>query len=180
MPTARRPETDRARPRASASPIDALVSVAPALTRWIERLLAGHDPPLTLAQYLALRAIAEEGTGGAELARRAGVSGPAVSQLVAALDAAGLIERSPAAADRRRHTLALSAAGARVLRSAERLLRTQLSSLVSDVPPREADALARGLDAVDGALRGRPPPRRPPPDPPGPARRPTSPPGPRR
>ena len=179
MPTPPRPETDRARgtardhASASARAVDALVSVAPAVTRWIERLLAAHDPPLTLAQYLALRAIADEGAGGAELARRAGVSGPAVSQLVAALDAAGLIERSPVAADRRRHTLALSKAGARALRSAERLLRRQLSSLLADVPPREADALARGLDAVDGALRGRPPPRRPPPEPPGPARRPT-------
>jgi aquaporin Z len=38
-----------------------------------------------------------------ELARRAGVSGPAVSQLLAGLDHAGLIQRHPIAQDRRRH-----------------------------------------------------------------------------
>jgi DNA-binding MarR family transcriptional regulator len=171
MPQPRRHETARA------SAIDALISVAPPITRWIERLLAAHDPPLTLAQYLALRAIAEGGAGGAELARRTGVSGPAASQLIAALDAAGLVERAPVAGDRRRQALALSAAGARTLRSAERLLRRQLSALISDVPPHETDGLAHGLEAVDGALRGRPPPRRPPPEPPRPGRGPTSPPG---
>src|SRR5437588_8938225 len=86
---------------------DALVSIAPLVTRWIERLLAGHDPPLTLAQYLALREIAREGAGGSEIARRAGVSGPAVSQLIAALSDAGLIERATVAHDRRRHSLTL-------------------------------------------------------------------------
>jgi MarR family transcriptional regulator, lower aerobic nicotinate degradation pathway regulator len=171
VPHPHRPETSRA------SAIDALVSVAPAITRWIERLLAAHDPPLTLAQYLALRAIAEEGTGGAELARRTGVSGPAASQLIAALDGAGLVERTPVEGDRRRQALTLSAAGVTTLRSAERLLRRQLSSLMADVPPPEADGLAHGLEAVDGALRGRPPPRRPPPEPPRPGRGPTSPPG---
>ncbi|HWF34025.1 MAG TPA: hypothetical protein VG295_01600, partial [Solirubrobacteraceae bacterium] len=63
MPPPRRPQTDAA---------DALLTVAPLVSRWIERLLAGHTPPLTPAQYLALRAIAREGVGGAELARRTG------------------------------------------------------------------------------------------------------------
>src|ERR671924_91788 len=36
----------------------ALAAVAPLATRWIERLLAAHEPPLTVAQYLVLRAIA--------------------------------------------------------------------------------------------------------------------------
>ena len=122
MPQPRHPETIRA------SAIDALVSIAPPITRWIERLLAAHDPPLTLAQYLALRAIAEEGAGGAEIARRTGVSGPAASQLITALDDAGLVERTPVPADRRRHALALSPTGVRAIRSAERLLRRQLGS----------------------------------------------------
>ncbi len=30
---------------------------APLVSRWIERLLAAHDPPLTVAQYLTLQAI---------------------------------------------------------------------------------------------------------------------------
>src|SRR6266540_515212 len=91
----------------------ALTAAAPLATRWIERLLAQHDSPLTVTQYLALRAIDREGVSGTELARRAGVSGPAVSQLLAALADAGLLDRGPLARDRRRQILSLSEAGER-------------------------------------------------------------------
>ena len=147
---------------------EALAAAAPLATRWIERLLARHDPSLTVTQYLALRAIAGEDISGAELARRAGVSGPAVSQLLAGLDHAGLIRRRPTAGDRRRHELELSDAGQRAFGSAQALLRDQLGSLLSDLPHPETDALARLLPRVEAALSGAPPPRRPPP-PPGPA-----------
>lgn len=162
MPAARRPQT---------AATDALISVAPLLTRWIERLLAGHDPPLTLAQYLALRAIAGGSGGGSEIARRTGVSGPAVSQLLASISDAGLIERGAVLSDRRRHALTLSPAGALTLRSAETALRRGIGGMLAELPPPEADALARSLGVVGAALEGRPPPRRPPPRPPGPRRR---------
>jgi DNA-binding MarR family transcriptional regulator len=145
---------------------EALVAVAPLVSRWIERLLARHDPPLTVAQYLALRAITRERVTGTELARRAGVSGPAVSQLLAGLDDTGLLERQPVAGDRRRQALTLSAAGERAFRSAEALLREQLAELLAPLPPPEADALARLLPRVEAELSGAPPPRRPPPPPP--------------
>lgn len=147
---------------------EALVAVAPLVSRWIERLLARHDPPLTVAQYLALRAITREGVSGTELARRAGVSGPAVSQLLAGLDDAGLLERQPVAGDRRRQALALSTTGKRAFRSAEALLREQLAELLTPLPPPETDALARLLPRVEAELSGAPPPRRPPPPPPPP------------
>jgi DNA-binding MarR family transcriptional regulator len=144
----------------------ALAAVAPLATRWIERLLAAHEPPLTLAQYLALRAIAGGQVSSGELARTAGVSGPAVSQLVAALVEAGLIERRPAAEDRRRQTLALSPAGKRTYGSAEEQLQERVASLLADLPRPEADALSRLLQHVEATLLGAPPPRRPPPPPP--------------
>ena len=84
---------------------DALAAVSLLAARWIERLLAQHDPPLTVAQYLALRAIEREGVSGTELARRSGVSGPAVSQLLAGLADEGLVERQPVEGDRRRMAL---------------------------------------------------------------------------
>jgi DNA-binding MarR family transcriptional regulator len=148
---------------------DALVAVAPLVSRWIERLLAGHDPPLTVAQFLAVRAIAAEDLSGSELARRTGVSGPAVSQLLAGLAEVGLIERSELAEDRRRRGLALTRRGERALTSASVLLREQLSTLLAELPGPEADALSRVLPRVEAALSGAPPPRRPPPPrPPGP------------
>jgi DNA-binding MarR family transcriptional regulator len=142
---------------------DALVAVSPLVTRWLERLLATHEPPLTPAQFAALREIAAEGVSGSELARRTGVSGPAVSQLLAGLADAGLLERREFAGDRRRQTLALSAAGRAALQSAQSALRERLEALLSELPHPEADALARALPAVEALLSGSPPPRRPPP-----------------
>lgn len=145
---------------------EALVAVAPLVSRWIERLLSRHDPPLTVAQYLALRAIARDAVTGSELARRTGVSGPAVSQLLASLEGDGLIERHAVAGDRRRQALALSAAGEQAFLSAEALLRHQLAALLAPLTPPEADALARLLPRVEAELSGAPPPRRPVPPPP--------------
>jgi DNA-binding MarR family transcriptional regulator len=155
---------------------EALVTVAPLVSRWIERLLAAHDPPLTVAHFLALQAIANEDISGTELARRTGVSGPAVSQLLAVLVDAGLLQRDAFAGDRRRQTLCLSPVGRRALGSAQKLLRARLSALLEELPAPEADALARALPQVAATLSGAPPPRRP--HPPRPPQRP--PPRPRR
>jgi len=60
MPPRRKDETPVA--------ASALAAVAPLATRWIERVLAQQDPPLTVPQYLALRAIELEGVSGTEQA----------------------------------------------------------------------------------------------------------------
>jgi DNA-binding MarR family transcriptional regulator len=158
----------------AAGAAEALAAVAPLATRWVERLLAQHDPPLTITQYLALRAIARDGVSGTDLARRSGVSGPAVSQLLAGLAASGLLERQPLDSDRRRVTLALSPAGRRAFRGAEKLLTDRLGSLLAELPPPEANALSRSLPHVEAALSGAHPPRRlphPPPPPHPPSKR---------
>ena len=143
---------------------------APLVSRWIERLLAGHDPPLTVAQYLALQAIAEGEVVGAELARRAAVSPAAVSQLLATLEEGGLLARGRLEDDRRRQSLALTEQGGQALRSAQSELRDQLARLLADLPPPEADALAGLLERLQASLSGTPPPPRPrrPPPPGGP------------
>lgn len=150
-----------------------LVLVAPLLTRWIERLLAATEPPLTVAQFLALRAIATEGVSGGELAHRTGVSGSAVSQLLSGLVDAGLLERSELAEDRRRQTLTLSTDGRRALQGAHASLSDHVSSLIAELAPLDAEALDRALSALAATLSGQPPPRRPrPPRPPPPHRAP--------
>ena len=161
MPRPRRHSSDR-------QAAEALVRTAPLVSRWIERLLAAHEPPLTVPQYLALRAIGREQLFGAELARRTGVSGPAVSQLLAGLVDSGLVARRELAEDRRRNALALTEEGAEALASAQSILRLSLSGLLVELPRPEADALARALPRVESALSGAPPPRRPPPPPKGP------------
>jgi len=152
---------------------EALVRTAPLVSRWIERLLAAHDPPLTVAQYLALQAVAEGEIVGAELARRAAVSPAAVSQLLAGLEEKGLLSRGRLDDDRRRQPLGLTEEGRSTLRSAQTALRERLAGLLADLPPPEADALARLLERLEASLSGTPPPPRPyrpPPEPPPPPR----------
>jgi DNA-binding MarR family transcriptional regulator len=156
------------RPRHPASAAEPLVGVAPLVTRWIERVLATHVPQLTLGQFLALRAIAAEELAAAELARRTGVSGAAVSQLVTGLERAGWVERSRAPDDRRRQALALTEAGGRVYGSAAQLVHTRLAELLTALPRPEADRLARLLERLEQVLGGSPPPPRPAPPPRGP------------
>lgn len=138
-----------------------LARTAPLVSRWIERVLAAHDPPLTVAQYLALQAIADGDVVGAELARRAAVSPAAVSQLLAALGDAGLLSRDRREDDRRRQPLALTEQGRWTLDSAQTALREQLTGLLADMPRAETDALARLLERLEASLRGTPPPPRP-------------------
>ncbi len=144
--------------RTEAEAAQALVAVAPLAARWIERLLAAHEPPLTTPQYLALRAVAREQVSVNELARRAGVSGPAASQLVSALADAGLLDRRAAEQDRRVQEHALTAKGQTALASAEALLAGRLASLIGDLPRPEIDALARAAAGRGGAVGRRPAP----------------------
>jgi DNA-binding MarR family transcriptional regulator len=140
---------------------EALVRTAPLVSRWIERLLAAHNPPLTVAQYLVLEAVAEGKVVGAELARRAAVSPAAISQLLGALEDGGLLSRDQLEEDRRRQPLALTEQGSWALRSAKTTLRERLAGLLADMPPHEADALARLLELLQASLAGTPPPPRP-------------------
>lgn len=124
-------------------------------------MLAAHDPPLTVAQYLALQAVADGEVVGAELARRAAVSPAAISQLLASLEDAGMLSRARHGDDRRRQQLALTEQGRWTLRSAQTALRERLAGLLADMPRAETDALARLLERLEASLSGTPPPPRP-------------------
>jgi MarR family transcriptional regulator, lower aerobic nicotinate degradation pathway regulator len=156
------------RPRNTA---ETLAAVAPLVTRWMERVLASAEPPLSLGQYLGLRAIAAGVDSAADLARATGVSESAVSQLVAGFERAGTVERTPGD-DRRRRQLALTPDGEHLLRAAQKLVGARLEPLVASLAPHDADALAALLRRIEPALAGTAPPRRPPPPhPPGTAAR---------
>src|SRR3954447_26074095 len=104
---------------------ETLAAVAPLVTRWMERVLAAAEPAVTLGQYLGLRAIAAGVDSAADLHPATGVSESALSQLVAAFDRAGAVERTSASDDRRRRRLPLTPDGERLLRSAQRLVGAQ-------------------------------------------------------
>jgi DNA-binding MarR family transcriptional regulator len=157
--------------RPTESPADAaagLARVSLLAARLAERVLA----PLTVAQYLALHAARDGDLAAAELARATGVSPAAVSQLLATLEDAGLVRRERAAGDRRRQTIALTAAGRRAVRAADARVGAPLADLIAELPPPDAAALGRALPPLAALLAGTRPPPRPAPPPPRPPRRP--------
>ncbi len=154
------PPSRRSKYQSARAAVSALLATAPLVTRWIERLLAQLEPRLTLSQYQALLAIADESLSAADLAQRTGVSGPAVSQLLAGLVAAGWADRRPSSRDRRRQELLLTSDGEALLSAVDVALTGRLVELIGDTPDPELRALAVALPFVHSALAGTPPPRR--------------------
>jgi DNA-binding MarR family transcriptional regulator len=77
------------------------------------------------------------------------------------------LTRGRLAEDRRQQPLKLTEQGEWALRSAQTTLRERLAGLLADMPPPEADALARLLERLQASLSGTPPPPRPHRPPPG-------------
>lgn len=87
-----------------------------------------------------------------ELARQEQVSRPGMSQLVAGLEAAGLVRRRADPADGRRQHIKATASGKRLLRSARRRRVRRISALLDKMKAADRQALGRGLRALAGAL----------------------------
>ena len=140
MPPPRRPPSDAA---------EALIAVAPLASRWIDRLLAGHEPAITLSQYLVMRAIDRERADRARSSRAAPRSPapPSHSCWPASPRSAGC-DREPDPADRRHHTLSLSPAGAPRYASAQSCCTARVGELLAGLPApggRRAQPAARTL-----------------------------------
>jgi DNA-binding MarR family transcriptional regulator len=85
------------------------------------------------------------GIGVRELASREGISAPGMSGHVDRLERAGLVERRPHPADRRRHGLHLTAESERVLRLVKSRRTAWLAARLQHLSPEE-------LRALDGAI----------------------------
>ncbi len=154
--------------RSSAIVGQRLATVALHVARWVERTLAEQDPPLPVAQFLALDALVRGAGAPGELARDAGVSGPAVSQLLRDMEDRGLVARRLSAADRRRHELGPTPRGREVHAAASARIAERVGALLAPLPEPDQRRLAELLEDVVSAVLGAPPPRRPrPPRPPG-------------
>jgi DNA-binding MarR family transcriptional regulator len=114
----------------------AIARLERALRRELERGLAPLG--LTVSQYTALSVLrARSGLSSAQLARRSYVSPQAMNELIAALDAKGLITRTPSPRHQRILQATLTPHGRRIAR---------LGDAVVD---RLEDAMLDGLDASE-------------------------------
>jgi DNA-binding MarR family transcriptional regulator len=103
----------------------------------IAAVLAEHD--LSVAQYASLLKLADEpGLSPAAIARAMASTRQAANQMLAGLERAGLIERTPHPSDRRTQRFFLTAAGAERLRAAAPAVRAVEQDLEAGVSPDEA------------------------------------------
>ncbi len=94
------------------------------------------------------------GVGIGELAAHERVSAAAMSKLVSRLERDGLVERTPSPSDRRRHGLALTAEGQRVLRSVRSRRTAWLATRLRELGPEERAAVEAAVAPLSRLLHG--------------------------
>ena len=130
------------------------------LAKQIELGLAAVD--LSPPQYRVLTSLAEGKAAASALADRLAVSKPSVTAVVDGLVERGLVERKHEVVDRRRVAHELTAAGRRLLVTADEAVDARLEMIAAhlDDPDEEAAAMAgfdvwrRALDAARDAKQG--------------------------
>jgi MarR family transcriptional regulator, lower aerobic nicotinate degradation pathway regulator len=99
--------------------------------------------------YSVLSALEEFGPASqAALGRRCGIDRSDMVALVNELAAAGRLERTPDAEDRRRNVVAITDAGRKFLSELDRLLQAAQDDLLAPLSSRERTELVRLLGAV--------------------------------
>jgi DNA-binding MarR family transcriptional regulator len=112
-----------------------------------------HGLGLDRAAYLLLGRVAMDGPG--RLSNLAGdmcVDLSVVSRQVAALEAAGLVARTPDPGDRRASLIAVTDRGAELFRRRREQIRELLHALLADWEPAEREEFARLLGRFNGAI----------------------------
>jgi DNA-binding MarR family transcriptional regulator len=87
------------------------------------------------------------------LARAEQVSAPAITRIVTALEAAGLVRRKVDADDRRRTLVTATPAGSRLLERGRRARIERLAAVLGPLDAEELERVADGLSLVRRALR---------------------------
>jgi long-chain acyl-CoA synthetase len=123
------------------------------LGKVVEKAVGEVD--LTLPQYRMLAHLAEGTSAASVLAGNLAVSKPSLTALADGLVARGLVERRPAAGDRRRVDHVLTADGRAALTAADTAVEARLGGLLQHLPRpqrrRAAEGLALWLTALDAA-----------------------------
>lgn len=115
---------------------------------------AGEDATgASAAQLFVLQQLAAAPASSlAELAARTLTDASSVSTVVARLVTRGLVARRPAAGDRRRAELALTAKGKALLARAPALAQPRIVAAIAEMSARERAALVKSLDGLVEAI----------------------------
>lgn len=159
MVSSRAPRARRAAARAD-GPADGVDVLArdqrmAAMVRSLARLgriveQTGQQAGVSLAQYRLLLFVAREPQRAGELATRAAVSKPTLTNLVNTLEREGLIRRERLDDDRRGIRLEVTDAGAAALAEAEEILIGRIGQLLDDV--EDIERILSAFADIDAAL----------------------------
>jgi DNA-binding MarR family transcriptional regulator len=126
------------------------------LERAIRKAINDRVKPygLTTLQYTTLSVLRRQGRAlsNAQLARRAYMTPQAMSEVIEALEAKGLIERTPHPNHRRVYPMSLTPEGQRVLGLCDAAVDDFEAAMLRDLDDGQRAALSRGLTAAVRAL----------------------------
>jgi DNA-binding MarR family transcriptional regulator len=127
---------------------DSVIVAAVRLTRWLKA--ADPSPELTPAQASALAAVVwSGGLRPSDLAQLERVSRPVVARTLGELEARGLVERTPGAADGRTVRVQATLAGRRLLAKGQSRRAAPLVEALGRLPQRDQAVVAEAADIID-------------------------------
>jgi DNA-binding MarR family transcriptional regulator len=122
------------------------------MRRWQDR--AAPPAPLSPRHIAALEQIRNGPVTVGELASRLGLTLPTVSGVLADLDRAGLVERRPDPADRRRTIVQIIPAQATLIGQWLDGAAKPLARVLDKLTPAEQEAFLKAMDLLETELRG--------------------------
>jgi DNA-binding MarR family transcriptional regulator len=123
------------------SPVDGLAQLSFLIQGLLERRAAEHD--LSIIQTRLLGVLRDRKPTMNELARFLGLDKSSVTGLVDRAERRGLVTRVPSTTDRRAVLVSLTDEGRSFVSQAAAAFETDVSALLSRLPPRERETLAR-------------------------------------
>jgi DNA-binding MarR family transcriptional regulator len=127
--------------------------VARGMRRWQDRAAPPASAPLTPRHVAALEQIRDEPRTVGELASRLGLTLPTVSGVLADLDRAGLVERHPDPADRRRTIVGIAAGQASLIGQWLDGVAKPMARVLDKLTPAEREAFVKAMDLLEAELR---------------------------
>ena len=138
-----------------------LMQIFPRVTRGMRRWQDGAAPPAPASlgprHVAALQQLREGPLTVGELADRLGLTLPTVSGVLADLDRAGLVERRPDPADRRRTIAAIVCAQAPLIDEWLDGAASPLARVLDKLSPSEQQAFVKAMDLLETELHSRGP-----------------------
>jgi DNA-binding MarR family transcriptional regulator len=124
------------------------------MRRWQDHATPPAPTPLSPRHVAALEQIRGGPITVGELAARLGLTLPTVSGVLADLDRAGLVERSPDPADRRRTIVQIIPGKATVIGEWLDGAAMPLARVLDKLSPSEQQAFVKAMDLLETELRG--------------------------